>query len=409
MNVAIYEPTQLSGMSSSQLRNIGRNLQVPRFSVMDKSELAEAIVHHQESLAEQRNRQPLLFDNHAALSHQELSIIEANANRGKYAEMMENIARETDATCCNRMRYESISVEHGKFRCATCGTTATLEATWQETPVSEIERIEKMFKVKITDVLSARKNGRGYKVDLQGVNLNTGEVNEISTSLSVESLEELGWQPVITPMMNRLAGSSPKANFRPVHSSAFWTQEIAEKVNSQPTSSVMNPKAISESPEIEIPDHRDYNRKLYYASLRSLVKKGALVKVGLDFDMMKEYVYRKYGVISLTKLSESELAEAAAQTQAMTTKGLRESRLAEVKEFLNNGQDNRFSEGKVEGTGDIQTAYTAKNLNRYTFAVFRCNGKPADGRRFNKKEQAEKHAQRLNQKENRQRRFTKME
>jgi len=102
--IGTYDYTQLQGMSNAQLRNVGRNLHIPRFSVMPKGELAKEVVLHQKMLAETQHLQLTFFDSESTtLTQTEQNTLNSNQNdaaddyhreyqQGKSAMLVEKIA-----------------------------------------------------------------------------------------------------------------------------------------------------------------------------------------------------------------------------------------------------------------------------------------------------------------------------
>jgi len=199
--------------------------------------------------------------------------------------------------------------------------------------VNPIARLEKAFRCKITGVLSAiPTNGNGsFSVTLSTLQ-RAGIKSEISTSLDVDSLKSLGWVP-----------SQPKPAIpqkRRPKASDFWTPEVKAKV------------AAVKAPNVPLPDNKasasfteyafaNYNWKLLHVCLRSM--KGRLARIGIyDTDLVKQYYRNKYGVASLGKLSEFDVAKIAAEVQAMSAdETIFAKRTAEIKKALTRKHESR--------------------------------------------------------------------
>jgi hypothetical protein len=82
----------------------------------------------------------------------------------------------------------------------------------------------------------------------------------------------------------------------------------------------------------------DYNRRWFYAGLKALARKGVLAKHGLDTDIVKLYVCRRFGVVGLTQLDDRQYALIAAEVNLMNDDAeICEKRCVEIKKFLLDG------------------------------------------------------------------------
>ena len=214
---------------------------------------------------------------------------------------------------------------HSKYQAFKCKHVLAVErhVKTPEKPVVKhldaISRLERRFDCKVTGILEAVSvNGRSegeakregqalsptsgtYSVKLSSLQ-NSGIESEIRTTLDVDALKSLGWEP-------------------PKKSRSFDLLE----------------STLKEPDELAYPD---YNRNWFYANLKALARKGVLIKHGLDTDLVKVYVCRRFGIVGLTQLDDRQWALIAAEVNAMNDDAeICEERCAEIKKFLVDGAE----------------------------------------------------------------------
>ena len=185
-------------------------------------------------------------------------------------------------------------------------------------PLDAISILKKSLNCEILEVLDAVPvNGNGTYTTRLSL-MKDGNKSEITTPLSASDLKSLGWEP---PKKSR--------SFALLESTLQSRKE--KEGEACPSLPYLPPDELA---------HPDYNRNWFYANLKSLARKGVLAKHGLDTDLVKLYVCRRFGIVGLTQLDDRQYAIIAAEIQVMNDDAeICEKRCAKIKKFLLDGTE----------------------------------------------------------------------
>lgn len=167
-----------------------------------------------------------------------------------YDSLIRRIANDRGIGCCPDMELEEISIDEGQFRCLSCQSNVRLGAEWElpevsqpkktscVTSLSEIDILEKSLNARVVKVLRAEKNGgNGYNTEVLLAGIKTGDVSTMETSLTLESLQQLGSTPWSPKAKAKFEAQQAKISVS--HITPSWEEVSERMITENPTANTL--------------------------------------------------------------------------------------------------------------------------------------------------------------------------